>query len=82
MYIYIYVRSSFFNTETTSEYTIFNERTGILDYHVHREGFPWPARPFKHMEFNLFKHTFKSTDGRGVSYYLWVLVVNVVTIYI
>jgi hypothetical protein len=28
------------------------------------------ARPFKHTEFNLFTHTFKYTDGTGVSYYL------------
>ena len=32
-----------------------NIRTGILDYL--REGFPWPARPFKHTESNSFKHT-------------------------
>ena len=38
-------------------------RRGILDYL--REGFPWPARPFKHMESNSFKHTvttFKYTN--------------------
>ena len=30
-----------------------------------REGFPWPARPFKHTESNSFKHTvatFKYTN--------------------
>ena len=36
-------------TVTTFKYT------GILDYL--REGFPWPARPFKHTESNSFKHT-------------------------
>ena len=45
-----------------------NIRTGILDYLW--ECFPWPAPPFKHTEFNLFTHTFKYTDGTGVSYYL------------
>ena len=30
--------------------------------------FPWPARPFKHTEFNLLTHTFKYTDGASVSY--------------
>ena len=38
-------------------------RTGILDYP--REGFPWPARPFKHTKSNSFKHTvttFKYTN--------------------
>ena len=30
-------------------------RTGILDYLG--EGFPLPARPFKHMESNSFNHT-------------------------
>ena len=37
--------------------------------------FPWPARPFKHTESNGFKHTFKYTDGTGVSYYLRGLLV-------
>ena len=44
-------------------YGFFNVRTGVLDYL--REGFPWPARPFKHTE----THTFRFTDGTGVSYY-------------
>ena len=42
---------------------ILNIRIGILDYL--REGFPWPAQPFKHMESNSFKHTattFKYTN--------------------
>ena len=43
------------------------------------EGFPWPARPFKHRESNLFNYTFKNTlkytDGTRVSYYLRCLVV-------
>ena len=78
--LYNHIRSSFFTLKLHLNIRIFNKRTGILDYH--REGFPWPARPFKHTESNVFKHTFKSTDGRGVSYYLWVLVVNVVTLYI
>ena len=50
-------------------YWFFDIRIGILDYL--REGFPWPARPFKHTESNLFTHTFKYTDGtyclRGVA---------------
>ena len=36
-------------------YGLLNIQTVILDYL--REGFPWPARPFKHTEFNSFKHT-------------------------
>ena len=30
----------------------------------------YEARPFKHTESSLFAHTFKYTDGTGVSYYL------------
>ena len=44
-------------------YGLLNIQTGILDYL--REGFPWPARPFKHTESNPFKHTvttFKYTN--------------------
>ena len=44
-------------------YGFLNIRTGILDYL--REGFPWPAQPFKHTESNSFKHTattFKYTN--------------------
>ena len=41
-----------------------------------REGFPWPARPFKHTESNFFNYTFKQKKvGIGVSYYLRCLVV-------
>jgi hypothetical protein len=51
-------------TVTTFKYTDFKIlRTSILDYL--REGFPWPARPFKHTESNSFKHTvttFKYTN--------------------
>ena len=50
-----------------------NTRTGILDNL--REGFPWPARPFKHAETNSFNYTFEYMDGTGVSYYLRYLVV-------
>jgi hypothetical protein len=42
----------------------------VLDYL--REGFPWPAQPFKHTESNSFKHTvttFKYTNWYE-SYYL------------
>ena len=52
IYIYIYVI-----------YGLLNIRTGILDYL--RQGFPWPARPFKHTESNSFKRTvstFKYTN--------------------
>ena len=52
---------------------ILNIQTGILDYL--REGFPWPARPYKHTESNSLKHTLKYTDGTGVSDYLQGLVV-------
>ena len=44
-------------------YGLLNVRTGILDYI--RQGFPWPARPFKHTESISFKHTvstFKYTN--------------------
>ena len=56
MYVYIY-------TVTTFKYTGLNIRTGISDYL--QEGFPWPARPFKHTESNSFTHTiatFKYTN--------------------
>jgi len=49
---------------TTFKYTDFKVyEQVILDYL--REGFPWPARPCKHTESNLFKHavtTFKYTN--------------------
>ena len=63
--IYIY-------TVTTFKYTDFlNIRTGILDYLW--EGFPWPARPFKHTESNSFKHAVTTVHlniRTGISYYL------------
>ena len=58
IYIYIYTSGNYNNI-----YGLWNIRTGILDYL--REGFPWPARPFKRTESNSFKHTvttFKYTN--------------------
>ena len=46
-------------------------RTRILEYL--REGFRWPARPFKHREPIYLTIHLKYTDGTGVSYSLWCL---------
>ena len=60
--IYIYTYGNYI-----SIYGFQNIRTGIFDYLW--EGFPWPARPFKHTESNSFKHTvttFKYTNWNFV----------------
>ena len=57
MYIYIYI--IYIYTVSTFKYTDLKYTSriyfGIFDYL--REGFPWPARPFRHTESNSFKHT-------------------------
>ena len=79
---------------TTFKYTDFKVyEQVILDYL--REGFPWPARPCKHTESNLFKHavtTFKYTNlyfippgPRGLarpSTYLNVVTVDSILLYV
>ena len=46
-----------------------NIRTGILEYL--REGFPGPARPFKHTEANSFTVNVRYLHLKtGISYYL------------
>ena len=71
-YIYIYVYIYIYGV---AHLNIQNFKYTSWYFRLPPGSFPWPARPLKHTESNGFKHTFKYTDGTGVSYYLWGLLV-------